>query len=67
MKAYKYEIVIIDHEEVGQEEIIGILKSSRHINPIILSQGEAEIGQWSDEHPANKRESFKDFFERIFD
>jgi hypothetical protein len=66
MKAYKYEIVIIDSEDVGQDEITGVLKSARHLNPTILSEAVADIGEWTDDHPANKKATFKEYYRKVF-
>lgn len=66
MKAYKLEILVIDHEDIGEEEIKELIQNTRYINPIIKNVDSADIGEWSDDHPLNKRESADEEYERLF-
>lgn len=66
MKAYKYEVVVLDFEDVGIEEITGLLKSGRYITPIILSSKTADIGEWSDDHPINKKNTMQEYCNKVF-
>jgi hypothetical protein len=66
MKAYKYEIVILDFENFGQEEITGLLKSAMGITPIIISSNVADIGDWSDDHPGNKKNTYQEYYKKVF-
>jgi hypothetical protein len=66
MKAYKYTILIIDHEDIGKEDISSCLKNAKYINPEIMHIQEADIGDWSDSHPLNHNETQKDEFNRLF-
>lgn len=54
MKAYKFEVVVIDFEGRGPQIIADELEdSSRCINPILVGVCGADIGEWCDEHPLN--------------
>lgn len=66
MKAYKYTILIIDHEEIGKDDISSCLKNAKYINPQIMNIQEADIGDWSDSHPLNNNETQKDEFNCLF-
>ena len=66
MKSYKYTILIIDHEDIGKEDISSCLKNAKYINPEIMHIQEADIGDWSDLHPFNHNETQKDEFNRLF-
>lgn len=66
MKAYKFEILVIDHEEIGKNNITEMLKNVRHLYPSILEIKEAEIGEWYDEHPLNKKETQLEYCKNIF-
>ena len=55
MKAYKFEVVIIDFENMGEQEIKHCLENAKYISPLCISQGSADIGEWHDDHPLNKR------------
>ncbi len=69
MKAYKIEILVIDNENIGEESIKEYIKNAKYIYPSILSIKSKEIGDWSDDHPLNKKETFfktaKDLFNHI--
>ena len=57
MKAYKIEILIIDHDELGADEISKALEMARYpnhcISPDVKKVTAADIGEWSDDHPLN--------------
>jgi hypothetical protein len=65
MKVYKIELMVIDHENVGQEEIKNILENSKFIYPNVIDIKSSDI-EWLDEHPLNKRDTMKSEFDRIF-
>lgn len=66
MKAYKYTILIIDYENIGKDDISSCLKNTNYINPEIIDIQEADIGEWSDEHPLNNTQLYKAEFNRLF-
>jgi hypothetical protein len=66
MKAYKYTILIIDHENIGKDDISECFKNTNYINTEIMGIQEADIGEWNDEHPLNHNETQKDEFNRLF-
>lgn len=70
MKAYKLEILIVDHDEVGIDEIVEIIESARYpnrcIHPHVMASQEADIGEWTDEHPLNALATMEDEYRRIF-
>ena len=57
MKAYKVELIIIDHDEIGGTEIKNVIEWTKYPNwciyPQVLKVIEYEIGEWSDNHPLN--------------
>jgi len=57
MKAYKVELLIIDFDQIGEEEIryqIEDTKYSNHcISPKVKNIEERDIGEWRDDHPLN--------------
>jgi hypothetical protein len=66
MEVYKIELMVIDSENIGRDEIEFILRYSK-INPVVLNIDSRTIeGGWSDYHPLNKKETFKQELERIF-
>ena len=66
MKAYKIEILVIDHENIGEENIIDTLNNVRYINAHVKSVKSADIGDWDDDHPLNNRKTADKEYERLF-
>lgn len=60
MKAYKVELLIIDHDNVGEQGIIDALEYARYPNrciaPHVKRLTGVEIGKWDDAHPLNQRD-----------
>lgn len=59
MKAYIITTTIIDHDEVGADEVKVVIESTRYpnrcISPRVESIETVDIGSWEDDHPLNKR------------
>ena len=57
MKVYKIELLILDHDELGPDEIRVVLENTNYpndcIRPRIASVEEAEV-EWTDDHPLNR-------------
>lgn len=70
MKAYKVEILIIDHDQLGPDEIPTVIENQKFpnwcIHPNVMSVEEADIGEWHDDHPMNKTDSITSEYERLF-
>jgi hypothetical protein len=65
MKAYKVEILVVDHCHDGADQIEYILESVDEFATVI-SIKEADIGEWSDDHLPNLKSSMKEEFNRLF-
>lgn len=66
MKAYKVEVLVLDFEDYGQEQIELMLGDVRGLSSSIQSIQKADIGQWADEHPLNHRSNAKVEYQRLF-
>lgn len=70
MKAYEVTLRIIDLDELGPAEISAVLENTRYPNhslsPTVAEIREAEIGEWSDDHPLNKKTTADAEWERLF-
>ena len=70
MKAYKVEILIIDFDELGQTQIIEELVNANFPNDCITMNVknivEKNIGEWSDDHPLNKRATADAEYQKLF-
>lgn len=68
MKVYKVELMIIDHDGVGDEikDIIENQKYPNHcISPEVIKILSADIGDWDDDHPLNKKDKWKSYYESL--
>ena len=70
MKVYKVEMLIIDHDELGEQEITDVLENTRYPNhciaPTVMKTIEADIGEWDDDHPLNNTNACKSEYEKVF-
>ena len=70
MKAYKIEILIVDHDELGPEEIKQVIENTRYPNRCIMPQVQKiiqrDIGAWSDDHPLNNYGTMARAYQDIF-
>ncbi len=69
MKAYKIELLIIDHDEVGKEDIISIIENTKYpnhcISPEVKDIIEKDIGEWHDNHPLNFKDTADKEYKRL--
>ena len=70
MKAYKIEVYVLDYDGVGEEGIKYHLENTKYPNwciaPNVISIQEADVGEWSDDHPLNKHDSFTEEYNKLF-
>lgn len=69
MKAYKVELLIVDHDDVG-DEIPNIIENQKYpnycISPNVMSVQSVDIGEWFDGHPLNKRDEQGAYYKQAF-
>ena len=70
MKAYRVELLIVDHDGIGCDGIIIAIENTKYPNrciaPSVIEIDVAEIGVWSDDHPLNSFATQEDEFARLF-
>lgn len=70
MKAYKVELLIIDHDGLGEDEIKEVIENTKYpnycINPEVKKITSADIGEWDDDHPLNKKSTSEQEYLRLF-
>lgn len=70
MKVYKVELLIIDHDELGESEIKKVIESTNYpnhcISPDIKNIECKDIGEWDDDHPLNLREKSNEHYNKLF-
>jgi hypothetical protein len=69
MKAYKLEVLILDFDDIGPDEVISTLENQSFPNdciwPSVMAITSREI-EWSDDHPLNKPETAVMTFQELF-
>lgn len=70
MKAYKLEILVVDTDGLGAEEIKQVLESTRYpnwcISPSVMKVEERDIGEWDDDHPLNQNSTIESEYQKLF-
>ena len=70
MKAYKIELLIVDRDQCGAEEITNVLENERYpnhcISPDVMKVTEVDIGEWHDKHPLNSFTRRKAEYAKLF-
>jgi hypothetical protein len=70
MKAYKVEILIVDHDGIGAEEMKDVIENVNYpndcISPHVMNVTAVDIGEWHDDHPLNDSRNTKAEYKRLF-
>jgi len=70
MKIHKVELLIVDHDGTGAEEIKSVIENAGYpndcISPNVMSITTKEI-EWSDDHPLNMLNKQKSEFRKLFE
>lgn len=70
MRAYKVELLVIDFDEVGKEGIKEHIENVKYpnycISPKVMNMVGEDIGEWSDDHPLNKKATEKAYYSEKF-
>lgn len=53
MKVYKIEVMVLDFEGVGEEEIEHVIANNKFLSAHVMDSKSKEI-EWSDDHPLNR-------------
>jgi len=71
MRVYKIEVMIIDFDNIGGDEIKDVIENSKYpnrcISPDVMDIKSVEIGEWSDDHPLNNMVTHESEYKRLFD
>jgi len=66
---YKVELLIVDHDGMGGDDIKDVLENTRYpnrcINPVVMNIERKEV-DWNDDHPLNNHDTMKDEYNRLF-
>ncbi|NJL54111.1 hypothetical protein HC928_02345 [bacterium] len=69
LKVYRIEIMVVDFAELGEEEIVEVLQTTKYPNwcmhPKVIDIEAREV-QWNDGHPLNNYETVNEEFVKLF-
>lgn len=57
MKAYRIVTYVIDHEDIGREELLYHVTDCKYLQIDTGAIDEIDIGEWDDDHPLNHRDT----------
>jgi hypothetical protein len=70
MKVYKVTLMIIDHDELGENGIVETIENVNYPNdciaPEVMDIESRDIGEWEDDNPLNSHVTSDDEFARVF-
>lgn len=70
MKIIKLVVTVIDFDGIGAESIRDTIQNSHYpnhcISPSVHSMEERDIGEWTDDHPLNRKSTVEAEIKRIF-
>lgn len=64
-RVYKIELMVIDHENLGDEGIKAALENTKYVFASVMGMDSRPI-EWTDEHPLNNRRTSKAALEEMF-
>lgn len=70
MKAYLLQVLVIDHDALGVDEVERVLEDANYPNdciaPSVIKSQSAEIGEWDDDNPLNHSDTQAAEVDRLF-
>ena len=70
MQAISIELLILDTDGLGINEIISVLENTRYpnrcISPTVISATQVDIGEWEDTNPLNYSNTVRSEYYRLF-
>lgn len=69
MKVHAVTILIVDHDDLGAQEIQNVLENQNYPNDCIrpcVMRVDTQTVEWTDEHPLNGTRTMRAAFEELF-
>lgn len=66
MKAYKITVLVLDFEGYGLDSAMMEIRNVRGASCTPMASEEADIGEWTDDHPLNHQATADAEFSRLF-
>ena len=71
MKVYRIEVMVVDLDQIGEEDIRSVIENTRYpnrcISPKVKNIESRDIGEWHDEHPMNLKSKADAEYRRLFE
>ena len=68
-RVYKVELLVVDHDSIGESGVTEALENTRYPNHCIAPQVmsvDSHAVEWEDNHPLNKRSTMRAAYELLF-
>ncbi len=66
MKVHKLEVMVLDFEDVGVDDISVMIRNLKYVTACVMSSKSVDIGEWDDGHPLNKHATQEAEYKRLF-
>ncbi len=69
-KIYKVTLFVADWDDLGADSVVEVIEHTKYPNHCILPRVvniKTEVVDWSDDHPLNKQDTWKEAFQELFD
>lgn len=60
------ELLVIDFEDLGENQIKEFCHMAPYIAPTVVNMTEKDIGEWTDDHPLNKSDTWLEYYKKLF-
>lgn len=71
LNVYKVELMVMDFDNIGRDEVIELLENTRYpnrcISPTVAHVEQRVVDNWTDNHPLNNTSSHISEFHKLFD
>lgn len=65
-KVFKMEVMAIMDDDWDEDSVIAAIENTKYVYPQVKSIQRRDIGDWSDDHPLNKKATAQAEYERLF-
>ena len=66
MKVYKLEVLVLDFEESGDDEVIELIENNKYLMVNVIDIKSKQIDDWDDDHPLNQSDTQKQAVIELF-
>lgn len=70
VRVHRIEVLVIDHDDLGAEEVCQVIEDTRYPNRCIrpeVKRAETREVEWSDDHPLNHDDTADEAYRALFE